>query len=73
MYFHRKKIISYSYNSTMSTNIAVKVVETECLNVEDTPVIILQSDLVTQYTSSQFEKVMKSKNIIHSFSRKGNP
>ena len=73
MDFHSKKIIGYSYDSTMSTDLAVKAVENACLNVKNTSGIILQSDLGTQYTSYQFEKLIESKNIIHSFSRKGNP
>ena len=57
----------------MNTDLAVEAVENACLNVRNTKGIILQSDLGTQYTSYQFEKLMESKKIIHSFSRKGNP
>jgi transposase len=52
---------------------AKKAVENACLNVTDTGGIILHSDLRTQYTSQLFENYIDQKNMIRSFSRKGNP
>jgi len=44
-----------------------------CLDVRDTKGIILHSDLGSQYTSQAFEDCLSRKEILHSFSRKGNP
>jgi len=73
MDFHSKKIIGYSYGTSMTAELAVKAVENACLNVKNTAGIILHSDLGSQYTSSLFENFIISKGILHSFSRKGNP
>ena len=73
MDFHSKKIIGYAYDTSMTAELAVKAVKNACLNVKDTKGIILHSDLGTQYTSRVFEDYLSSKEIIHSFSRKGNP
>ena len=51
----------------------MKAVENACLNVRDTKGIILHSDLGSQYTSQAFEDCLARKEILHSFSRKGNP
>lgn len=73
MDFHSKKIIGYAYGTSMTAELAVKAVKNACTNVRDTKGIILHSDLGTQYTSRLFEDYLSSKEIIHSFSRKGNP
>ena len=73
MDFHSKKIIGYSYGTSMTAELAVKAIENACLNVKNTAGIILHSDLGSQYTSSLFENFLNSKGIFHSFSRKGNP
>lgn len=73
MDFHSKKIIGYAYGTSMTAKLAVKAVKNACMNVSDTKGIILHSDLGTQYTSRLFEDYLSSKEIIHSFSRKGNP
>lgn len=68
-----KKIIGYAYAKRMTAELAVKAVANACLNVKDTTGIILHSDLGTQYTSQIFEDELVRRNIIHSYSRKGNP
>jgi len=73
MDFHSKKIIGYAYATSMTAELAVKAVKNACMNVIDTKGIVLHSDLGTQYTSRLFEDYLSSKEIIHSFSRKGNP
>ncbi len=73
MDLHSKKIIGYSYDLSMTTDLAIKAVKNACLNVKSTQGIILHSDLGTQYTSQKFEDFLKEKQILHSFSRKGNP
>ena len=68
-----RKIIGYAYGTSMTAELAVKAVENACLNVRDTKGIILHSDLGSQYTSQAFEDCLSRKEILHSFSRKGNP
>lgn len=73
MDFYSKKIIGWSYDTSMTADLAIKAVENACLNVPNTEEIILHSDLGTQYTSDRFEKYLLKKKIRHSFSRKGCP
>lgn len=73
MDLYNRKIIGYAYGKTMTTELALKAVENACMNVNDTKGIILHSDLGSQYTSQLFEKYMLQKEMLHSFSRKGNP
>ena len=68
-----KKIIGYAYAKRMTAELAVKAVENACLKVKDKTGIILHSDLGTQYTSQIFEDELVRKNMVHSYSRKGNP
>ncbi len=68
-----RKIIGYSYGTSMTAELAIEAVNNACLNVKDTSGIILHSDLGSQYTSTAFESCLARMGIIHSFSRKGNP
>lgn len=68
-----RKVIGYSYGTSMTADLAVQAVKNACLNVKNTRGIILHSDLGSQYTSQAFEGYLRSKEICHSFSRKGNP
>lgn len=73
MDLYSKKIIGYSYGTSMTAELAVKAVDNACINVKKTEGIILHSDLGTQYTSEKFNTCLTSKKMVHSFSRKGNP
>ena len=73
MDLHSKKILDYAYDVSITLELAIKSVNNTCLNVKDTKGILLHSDLGTQYTSHAFEKYLKEKGILHSFSRKGTP
>jgi len=73
MDLHTRKIIGYAYGTEMTAALAKKAVESACLNVRNTKGIILHSDLGSQYTSQLFESYMEEKQMLHSFSRKGNP
>ena len=68
-----RKIIGYAYGTAMTAELATQAVRNACLNVKETKGIILHSDLGSQYTSQTFEGYLSEKQIIHSFSRKGNP
>jgi transposase len=73
MDLYSKKIIGYAYGISMTAELAVKAVENACINVKTTEGIILHSDLGSQYTSHEFENLLCTKGIVHSFSTKGNP
>ena len=73
MDLYNRKIIGYAYGKTMTTELALKAVENACMNVPYTKGIILHSDLGSQYTSQLFERYMLKNEMLHSFSRKGNP
>ena len=68
-----RKITDYAYGTSMTAELAVKAVENACLNVRDTKGIILHSDLGSQYTGKTFEDCLGRKEILRSFSCKGNP
>ena len=68
-----RKIIDYAYGTSMTADLAVEAVKNASLNVKETKGIILHSDLGSQYTSQAFENYLSGKEMIHSFSRKGNP
>ncbi len=73
MDLYNRKIIGYAYGKTMTAELALKAVENACMNVPYTKGIILHSDLGSQYTSQLFERYMLKNEMLHSFSRKGNP
>lgn len=73
MDLHSKKIIGYTYDTSITAKLAVKAVENACLNVKSTKGIIIHSDLRIQFTSQKFEACVEANQMIHSFSRKGNP
>jgi len=73
MDLYDRKIIGYAYGTSMTAELALKAVQNACLNVSETKGIILHSDLGSQYTSQLFENYLTKNEILHSFSRKGNP
>lgn len=73
MDLYSRKIVGYAYGTEMTAKLAKKAVENACLNISNTEGILLHSDLGAQYTSQLFENYVDEKQMIHSFSRKGNP
>lgn len=73
MDLYSRKIVGYAYGTSMTAELAAQAVKNACLNVPDTKGIVLHSDLGSQYTSQAFESYLLEKEMIHSFSRKGNP
>lgn len=73
MDLYSKKIIGYSYQKHMTSELVEESLKNACMNVQDTKGILLHSDLGTQYTSERFERMLSAKGMLHSFSRKGNP
>lgn len=65
--FYSKKIIGYTYGKQMSAlNSAIQT-------QQPTDGLIIQTDLGSQYTSSDFEKALRENKMTHSYSRKGMP
>lgn len=73
MDLYSRKIIGYSYDKTSTADLTCKALKNACFNVKDTRGIIFHTDLGVQYTCSQFNKLIDKYDIIHSFSRRGNP
>jgi len=73
MDLYSKKIIGWSYDTHMTTELTLEAVQNACLNVPSTEGIILHSDLGSQYTSDLFESYLSKSKMKHSFSRKGCP
>jgi transposase len=73
MDLHTNKIIGYSYSRRMNNSLVMKALENACVNVKETKGIIFHSDLGAQYTSKEFNDLLKQKGIIHSYSNKGTP
>lgn len=73
MDFYSRKIIGWSFGTSITAELALKAVQNACLNVRNPEGIILHSDLGSQYTSDLFEGDLTKHKIRHSFSRKGCP
>jgi transposase len=63
MDLYSRKIIGYAYDTSMTTELAIKSLENACLNAKNTKGIILHSDLGTQYTSQNFQELILKKGI----------
>ncbi len=73
MDLYDRKIIGYAYGKHMTAELALQAVKNAGLNVKNKKGIILHSDLGSQYTSEVFENYLNKNEMLHSFSRKGNP
>ena len=73
MDMHTNKIIGYSYSKKMDKELVIKAMKNACINVKETKGIIFHSDLGTQYTSKEFNELLKQKEIQHSYSKRGTP
>lgn len=70
---HTKKIVGYSFSKSMTTELVLQAL-TNAIDVQQPDDgLILHTDLGSQYTSEDFEKVVKAAKIEHSFSRKSCP
>src|SRR5699024_12390572 len=73
MDLHTKKIVGYSFSRTMTTDLFIRALENAYQAQKPDEGLIFHSDLGTQYTSTDFAKVIKKFNMTHSFSYKGSP
>ncbi len=70
---HSKKIISYSFSRTMTTDLVIKALANAYNTQAPEKGLVIHTDLGSQYTSEEFTKYVQSKNMKQSFSRKGCP
>src|SRR5690625_4113565 len=73
MDLHTKKIVGYSFASTMTNELMIKALENAYHTQKPSEGLIFHSDLSTQYASDEFAAIIKEFKMIHSFSYKGSP
>ena len=67
------KIIGWSYGVNMTADIVVEAFKRAKTNRKIENEMIFHSDLGSQYTSNEYEKILKENNVKHSYSKKGYP
>lgn len=70
---YSKKIIGYTYAKEMTTEIVMSALESAVQEQQPADGLIIQTDLGSQYTSTDFEKALRENKMTHSYSRKGTP
>lgn len=73
MDLHTRKIVGYSFGRSMTTELITNALENAYHTQKPSKDFIFHSDLGSQYTSDDFEKVIKKYEMKHSFSYKGSP
>lgn len=67
------KIIGWSYSINMTADIVVDAFKKATTNRKIENEMIFHSDLGSQYTSNEYENLLKENKVIHSYSKKGYP
>ena len=67
------KIIGWSYSINMTADIVVDAFKKAKTNRTIENKMIFHSDLGSQYTSNEYENLLKENKVIHSYSKKGYP
>ena len=67
------KIIGWSYSINMTADIVVDAFKKAKTNRKIENEMIFHSDLGSQYTSNEYENLLKENKVIHSYSKKGYP
>ena len=67
------KIIGWSYGVNMTDDLVIDALKKACINRGIKEGLIFHSDLGSQYTSNDYEKLLKILKIKHSYSKKGYP
>ena len=67
------KIIGWSYSINMTAKIVVDAFKKAKTNRKMEEGIIFHSDLGSQYTSNEYENLLKENKVMHSYSKKGYP
>ena len=67
------KIIGWSYGKNMTSELVISAFEKAKVARRVTKGMIFHSDLGSQYTSNEYEKILLENNVKHSYSKKGYP
>lgn len=67
------KIVGWSYGKNMTTELVISAFEKAKVTRGVTKGMIFHSDLGSQYTSSEYENLLRKNNVKHSYSKKGYP
>ena len=67
------KIIGWSYGINMTADLVIEAFNKAKMSRKTMQEMIFHSDLGSQYTSNEFEKLLLENNIKHSYSKKGYP
>ena len=67
------KVIGWSYGVNMTAELVVSAFRKAKIERGITKGMIFHSDLGSQYTSNEYEKILLKNNVIHSYSKKGYP
>ena len=67
------KIIGWSYGKNMTSELVISAFEKAKVARGITERMIFHSDLGSQYTSNEYEKILLENNVKHSYSKKGYP
>lgn len=73
MDLHSRKIVGYSFSKSMDTEIVISALDNAYKSQRPIGPIIFHSDLGTQYTSVEFTRQLKQRNMTPSYSTKGCP
>ncbi|MBS4172774.1 IS3 family transposase [Bacillus sp. FJAT-49736] len=73
MDLHSKKIVGYSFGRKMTTDLVISALNNALDTQHTREGLILHSDLGSQYTSEDFQKLCETRKIKQSFSKKGCP
>lgn len=67
------KVIGWSYGINMTAELVISAFKKAKIKREIVKGMIFHSDLGSQYTSNEYEKILLENNVIHSYSKKGYP
>ena len=67
------KVIGWSYGINMTAELVISAFKKAKIKREIVKGMIFHSDLGSQYTSNEYEKILSENNVIHSYSKKGYP
>ena len=67
------KVIGWAYGLNMTAELVITAFNKAKITRRTTKGIIFHSDLGSQYTSNEFEKILMENNVKHSYSKKGYP
>ena len=67
-----RRVVGWSLNSRISRDLVMNALRMAIFRRQPTPGLILHSDRGSQYCSNEFQKMLKTNQMISSMSRKGN-